>query len=88
MAIPGVDELYRFRLDERVAIVAGGTGGIGSRLCEALARVGARVVVHGRDRARAEAVAERLREPGSDRSPEPAPDRPRDEGSRVDATVV
>jgi NAD(P)-dependent dehydrogenase (short-subunit alcohol dehydrogenase family) len=66
MAIPGVDELYRFRLDERVAIVTGGTGGIGSRLCEALARVGARVVVHGRDRARTDAVAERLREEGGE----------------------
>src|SRR5258707_1008395 len=56
-----VDELQRFRLDGRVAIVTGGTGGIGSRLCEALSRVGARVVVHGRDAGRAQAVAQRLR---------------------------
>jgi NAD(P)-dependent dehydrogenase (short-subunit alcohol dehydrogenase family) len=57
-------ELSRFRLDGRVAIVTGGTGGIGSRLCEALARVGAYVVVHGRDRLRADALARRLTNEG------------------------
>jgi NAD(P)-dependent dehydrogenase (short-subunit alcohol dehydrogenase family) len=60
----GIDELQRFRLDERVAIVTGGTGGIGGRLCAALARVGAKVVVHGRDAARTDAVAGRLRDEG------------------------
>jgi NAD(P)-dependent dehydrogenase (short-subunit alcohol dehydrogenase family) len=55
-----LDELARFRLDGRVAIVTGATGGIGSRLAEALARVGAKVVVHGRDAARAEAMTQRL----------------------------
>ena len=49
------DELQRFRLDGRVAIVTGGTGGIGSRVCQALGRVGAQVVVHGRDEARTQA---------------------------------
>src|SRR5437763_13484041 len=58
------DDLARFRLDGRVAIVTGGTGGIGSRLCEALARVGAYVVVHGRDQQRAEALARRLSNEG------------------------
>jgi NAD(P)-dependent dehydrogenase (short-subunit alcohol dehydrogenase family) len=57
-----VNELERFRLDGRVAIVTGGTGGIGSRLCEALSRVGARVVVHGRDAERAQAVVQRLQD--------------------------
>lgn len=61
-----VDELDRFRLDGRVAIVTGGTGGIGSRLCEALSRVGARVVVCGRDEARTAAVADRLRAEGGE----------------------
>ena len=46
-------ELDRFRLDGRVAIVSGGSGGIGTRLCAALAGVGARLVVVGRDADRA-----------------------------------
>jgi len=50
------DELERFRLDGRVAVVAGGSGGIGIRLCEALAGVGARLVVVGRDADRAAAA--------------------------------
>jgi NAD(P)-dependent dehydrogenase (short-subunit alcohol dehydrogenase family) len=60
------DELERFRLDERVAIVTGATGGIGSRIAQALSRVGARVAVHGRDEARATAGAERLTAAGAD----------------------
>jgi NAD(P)-dependent dehydrogenase (short-subunit alcohol dehydrogenase family) len=59
------DELARFRLDGRVALVTGGTGGIGGRLSEALARVGAHVVVHGRDRERAEARVQQLRAEGA-----------------------
>jgi NAD(P)-dependent dehydrogenase (short-subunit alcohol dehydrogenase family) len=50
------DELERFRLDGRVAVVSGGSGGIGTRLCEALAGVGARLVVIGRDAERASAA--------------------------------
>jgi NAD(P)-dependent dehydrogenase (short-subunit alcohol dehydrogenase family) len=46
-------ELARFRLDGRVAIVSGGSGGIGARLCAALGGVGARLVVIGRDADRA-----------------------------------
>ncbi len=61
-----VEELERFRLDDRVAIVTGGTGGIGTRLCEALVHVGAKVVVHGRDETRAQALASRLRDSGAD----------------------
>jgi NAD(P)-dependent dehydrogenase (short-subunit alcohol dehydrogenase family) len=50
------DELARFRLDGRVAVVSGGSGGIGARLCAALAGVGARLVVIGRDKDRAAAA--------------------------------
>jgi gluconate 5-dehydrogenase len=46
------DELQRFRLDGHVAIVGGGSGGIGLRTCEALAGVGADVAIVGRDGAR------------------------------------
>jgi gluconate 5-dehydrogenase len=43
-----VSELDRFRMDGRVAVVAGGSGGIGVRLCAAFAGVGARVGIIGR----------------------------------------
>jgi gluconate 5-dehydrogenase len=43
-----VNELDRFRLDGRVVIVAGGSGGIGVRLCGAFAGVGAHVGIVGR----------------------------------------
>ncbi len=46
------DELQRFRLDGRVAIVGGGSGGIGVRTCAALAAVGADVTIVGRSSAR------------------------------------
>jgi NAD(P)-dependent dehydrogenase (short-subunit alcohol dehydrogenase family) len=59
-------ELDRFRLDGRVAVVPGGSGGIGARLCAALAGVGARVVVIGRGEARAQAVVETVRAAGSE----------------------
>jgi NAD(P)-dependent dehydrogenase (short-subunit alcohol dehydrogenase family) len=52
------DELARFRLDGRVAVVSGGSGGIGTRLCAALAGVGARIVVVARDPDRAAAALE------------------------------
>ena len=54
-------ELARFRLDGRVAVVSGGSGGIGARLCAALGGVGARLVVIGRDADRALAGARRRR---------------------------
>jgi gluconate 5-dehydrogenase len=50
-----VNELDRFRLDGRVALIAGGSGGIGVRLSGALAAVGADVAIVGR---RAERLAE------------------------------
>ena len=60
------DELARFRLDGRVAVVSGGTGGIGSRLAVALAGVGAKVAVFGRRAGEAEELQQRIEETGSE----------------------
>ncbi len=46
-----------FRLDDRVAVVIGGTGVLGRRIAATLADAGARTVVVGRDEARGAAVA-------------------------------
>jgi gluconate 5-dehydrogenase len=54
-----VDPLARFRLEGRVALIAGGGGAIGSAMGTAFAGVGARVVVVDRTPERAEESAER-----------------------------
>jgi NAD(P)-dependent dehydrogenase (short-subunit alcohol dehydrogenase family) len=51
------DPLASFRLDGRVALVTGGTGGIGLPLSKALAAAGAHVAVAGRTLERARAAA-------------------------------
>jgi NAD(P)-dependent dehydrogenase (short-subunit alcohol dehydrogenase family) len=61
-----MNELQRFRLDGRVAIVAGGSGGIGVRTCAALAGVGARVAVVGRDPGRLEEARAAVEASGSE----------------------
>jgi len=48
------------------ALVTGATGGVGREVTLALGRLGADVLVHGRDRDRGEAVASELRDLGSD----------------------
>jgi len=60
------DELARFRLDDRVAVVSGGTGGIGRRISIALAATGAKVAVLGRSAAQATDVADAIRASGSE----------------------
>jgi gluconate 5-dehydrogenase len=59
-----MDELSRFRLDGRTALVCGGSGGIGVRLCGALAGVGADVAVGGRDETRLQAAREAVEAAG------------------------
>ncbi|OLE81263.1 MAG: short-chain dehydrogenase [Actinobacteria bacterium 13_1_20CM_2_65_11] len=54
-----------FRLDDRVALIVGGGGGIGSAMAEALGGVGASVSIAGRSAERAEAAAARVREAGA-----------------------
>lgn len=51
-----------FALAGRTALVTGSTRGIGRALAEGLVRAGARVVIHGRDAARAEEVAGEIAE--------------------------
>jgi 3-oxoacyl-[acyl-carrier protein] reductase len=54
-----------FDLSERVAVVTGGSRGIGKAVCEALADQGAKVVVcYGKGASEAEAVAAGIRERG------------------------
>jgi NAD(P)-dependent dehydrogenase (short-subunit alcohol dehydrogenase family) len=60
-----VKELQRFRLDGRAAVVAGGSGGIGTRACAALAGVGADVTIIARSEEGAAAAAAAVVEAGS-----------------------
>ena len=55
-----------FRLDGQVAVVLGGYGGIGSELCQGLAEFGAKVVVVGRSKEKAEAMAAEIEERGGE----------------------
>jgi gluconate 5-dehydrogenase len=52
MTLDSSTELQRFTLADRVAIVAGGSGGVGVRTCGALAGVGAKVAIIGRSEQR------------------------------------
>jgi gluconate 5-dehydrogenase len=59
-----VNPLDTFRLDGRVAIVAGGGGAIGSAIAAALAAVGAQVALAGRSNERLEEAAAPIRAQG------------------------
>ena len=50
-----------FRLDGRVALVTGASGGIGSSIAESLSGAGARVALHGSSEATLAAIEQRLR---------------------------
>jgi gluconate 5-dehydrogenase len=54
-----------FRLDDRVAMIVGGGGGIGSAMGEALGNAGASVAIAGRSVERAEAAAAKVRDTGA-----------------------
>lgn len=59
-------DAYRnlYKLEGKVALVAGGTGGIGGAISEGLAAFGATVVICGRDGAKAEALAGQIEAAG------------------------
>src|SRR5689334_25428521 len=56
MGDAATDPLTRFRLDGRVALVPGGTGGIGLGIAAALAAAGAHVAIASRSGERARAA--------------------------------
>lgn len=51
-----------FRLDDRIAVITGGYGVLGSAIAHGLARAGARVVISGRRRENAASKAEEIRQ--------------------------
>lgn len=55
-----------FGLNGKVAVVTGGTGVLGSAMCQALARAGARVVILGRRKDAADALANTIISQGSE----------------------
>ena len=56
--------MSRFDLKDRIAIVTGGAGGIGTEICREYARAGAKVVVASRNQENIERVAKELAELG------------------------
>lgn len=63
---PHADVLSRLRLDGKVAIVTGGTRGIGLSIATTLARAGARVAISSRKREHVDAAVDALRADGRD----------------------
>jgi NAD(P)-dependent dehydrogenase (short-subunit alcohol dehydrogenase family) len=54
-----------FRLDEQVAVVIGGTGGLGGAMADALGSMGAKVAIVGRNAERGEERVKRLQQLGA-----------------------
>ena len=68
-----------FRLDDRVAVVIGGTGALCGRIAGTLAEAGARTVIVGRDSAAAAVALEHLQQDGNEIAFEPCDVSSRDE---------
>jgi NAD(P)-dependent dehydrogenase (short-subunit alcohol dehydrogenase family) len=56
------------RLDGKTVLITGSTDGVGRRVAVRLGALGARVLVHGRNRERGEAVCAEIRAAGNDRT--------------------
>jgi NAD(P)-dependent dehydrogenase (short-subunit alcohol dehydrogenase family) len=52
------------RIDGKTVLITGSTDGVGRYVAAKLAAAGAKVLIHGRDRARAESLAEEIRRQG------------------------
>lgn len=86
--MPVANELARFRLDGRVAVVSGGAGGIGRRVSLALAGVGARVAVLGRSAEKATDLLKSIEDLGSEAALVSADVTKREDADRaIDDTV-
>jgi gluconate 5-dehydrogenase len=81
-------QLDIFRLDERVAFVAGGGGAIGSALAVGLAGAGASIAVTGRNQEALEAAVARVQETGGEAIAVAGDMTERAEAERAVATVV
>jgi NAD(P)-dependent dehydrogenase (short-subunit alcohol dehydrogenase family) len=77
-----------FSLENRVAIVTGGTGVLGGAMALGLARAGAKVAVLGRRADKAEAAAQAIRAAGGTAMPLPADVMDADQLQRVRDQVV
>jgi gluconate 5-dehydrogenase len=83
-----MSQLDIYRLDDQVAVVPGGSGGIGSHLSAALARAGASVAVVGRTAEPAKAVADTIEEEGGAALVVTADVTDRDEADRAIAETM
>src|SRR6187431_2375638 len=55
-----------FGIEKKTAVVTGGTGVLGSAMCKALAQAGARIVVLGRRKDAADALANEIKAAGGE----------------------
>ena len=77
-----------FNVEGKVAVITGGSGGLGRVMARSLAEAGAAIVVVGRDREKAEAEALRVEQQGAEALGLSADVRSRDEVTRAREEIV